>query len=142
MKNRNRVIVILLLVAGLYLVGCREEHALHHVEHPAEIAKIEGSELSRVTLTEKAIQRLDLKTGQVNDQDGRMVVPFSSLIYDPYGQTWVYISPQPRTFMRHKVDIESIEGNLAILKDGPPIGTHVATVAVAELYGAEFEIGH
>ena len=93
-------------------------------------------------MTEKAIERLDLKTDQVNDQGGKKVVPFSSLIYDPQGQTWVYTSPQPRTFVRHKVDVEYIKGNVVFLNDGPPIGTPVASVAVAELYGAEFEVGH
>lgn len=142
MQNRIRMIVIMMVVAGLHLTGCREENALLNVEHPAEIVKIKGSDLSSVTLTDKAIQRLDLKTGLVLDQAGRIVVPFSSLIYDPHGQTWVYINPQPRTFVRHKVDVDTIKGNFAILNNGPPIGTSVATVAVAELYGAEYEIGH
>ena len=142
MLYRIGVILIIIAVAGMPLAGCQKDHGSHKGEHPAEIVKIEGSNLARVTLTAKAIQRLDLKTDQVNDQGGKKVVPFSSLIYDPNGQTWVYTSPQPRTFVRHKVDVEYIKGNIAILNDGPPIGTSVASVAVAELYGAEFEIGH
>jgi hypothetical protein len=31
---------------------------------------------------------------------------------------------------------------MAILKDGPPAGTVVASVGVAELYGTEFKVGH
>ena len=142
MQYRIRVFIIVMFVAGLYLAACQKDHGSHKAEHPAEIVKIEGSDLARVTLTDKAIERLDLKTDQVHDQGGKKVVPFSSLIYDPNGQTWVYTSPQPRTFVRHKVDVEYIKGNIAILNDGPPIGTPVASVAVAELYGAEFEVGH
>lgn len=106
------------------------------------IEKIEGSDLSRVILTDKAITRLDLKTDRVAEQDGRKVIPYSSLIYDPQGQTWVYTSPKANTFVRHMVDVDYIRGDVAVLKDGPSVGTEVASVAVAELYGAETKMGH
>jgi len=148
MKHSNRLMFAGLIIAGLQLTACQKSHSTHHAEHPAEVAKIEGSELSRVTLTEKAIQRLDLKTDQVREAmvkrstSPRNVVPYSSLIYDQKGQTWIYTNPQPRTFVRHKVEVDYIEGDLVVLKDGPPTGTVIATVAVAELYGAEFKVGH
>jgi hypothetical protein len=43
------------------------------------------------------------------------------------------------TFVRHALEVEAIEGNEAILSEGPPAGTLVVTVGTAELYGAEFE---
>ena len=43
--------------------------------------------------------------------------------------------------MRHPVTGEYIEGDRAILLDGPPVGTNVVTVGVAELYGADTGIG-
>ncbi len=66
----------------------------------------------------------------------------SALIYDPKGQTWVYTSPQPRTFVKHKVDVEYVEGDLAVLSDGPPAGTVVVSTAAAEVYGADSGVGH
>src|SRR5438132_13410356 len=72
----------------------------------------------------------------------RKVVPYSALIYDQHGQTWVYTSSSARTFLRHKVEVYHIQGDVAILKDGPPTGTVVASVGVAELYGTEFKVGH
>jgi hypothetical protein len=101
-----------------------------------------------VVLTEAAVQRLGLQTNEVGEQrvsrsaKPRRVVPYSSLIYDPYGVTWVYTSPQPRTFVRQKVDVDYIEGEVAVLNDGPPVGTVVASVGVAELYGTETKVGH
>jgi len=148
MRYNNRWLVAVLVIAGLQITACQKHSEMHEVEHPAEIVKIEGSDLSRVILTEKAIERLDLKTDQVRESrvtgsaSSRMVVPYSSLIYDINGQTWVYTSPEPRTFVRHKVDVDFVEGDLAVLNDGPPVGTVVASVGVAELYGAEFKIGH
>jgi len=142
MRYMNRLMVAALVTAGLQLTACQKQHAAHQAEHPAEIKKIEGSDLSSVTLTEKAMQRLDVKTDRVREQGGKTVVPYSSLIYDPKGQTWVYTSPAPRTFVRHKIDIDHIKGDMVVLNDGPPAGTVVASVAVAEIYGAEFKVGH
>jgi hypothetical protein len=142
MKYIIRLMVAALVIAGLQLIACQRHQGAHHVEHPAEVKKIEGSDLSTVTLTERAMQRLDVKTDQVREQGGKKMVPYSSLIYDPNGQTWVYTSHQPRTFVRHKVDVDKIEGDTVVLNAGPPAGTVVASVAVAELYGTEFKVGH
>lgn len=142
MRFNCRVMVAAIIIAGLQLAACEQHSSTYHVEHPVEVKKIGSSNLSSVTLTDKAIQRLDLKTDSVREQAGKKVVPYSSLIYDPNGQTWIYISPQPRTFVRHKVEVDKIEADTVILTDGPPVGTVVASVAVAELYGAEFKVGH
>jgi hypothetical protein len=137
-----------MVFAGMQLSACQKISDMHQPEHPAEVEHIEGSDLSLVTLTEKAIQRLDLKTEQVREAKVKRsgtplkVVPYSSLIYDPNGQTWIYTSPQPRTFVRHGVEVDYIEGDMVVLNDGPPIGTVVASVGAAELYGTEFRVGH
>jgi hypothetical protein len=142
MKHITRLLVTALITAGLQLTACQRHQGAHHVEHPAEVKKIEGTDLNTVTLTEMAMKRLDVKTEQVREQEGKKVVSYSALIYDPKGQTWVYTNPQPRTFVRHKVDVNRIKGDTAVLNDGPPAGTAIASVAVAEIYGAEFKVGH
>lgn len=148
MIHYNRMMALTLTVVALLSAACQKPHAKHQAEHPAEIKPIEGSDLKSVTLTEKAMQRIDLKTDQVREQrvsrsaSPCKVVPYSSLIYDPKGQTWIYTSPQPRTFVRQKVSVDYIEGNVAVLKGGPPVGTVVASMGVAELYGTEFKVGH
>jgi hypothetical protein len=142
MKHINRLMVAALVIAGLQLAACQKQHAEHHAEHPAEVKKIEGSDLSQVILTERAVQRLDVRTDQVREQGAKKVVPYSSLIYDMNGQTWVYTNPEPRTFVRSKVNVDYIKGDTAFLNDGPPAGTAIASVAVAELYGTEFKVGH
>lgn len=142
MQHINRWIVVVSITAGLQLFGCQRHHDGHHVEHPAEVEHIEGSELSRVILTERAMQRLDVQTAKVGEAQSQKTVPYSALIYDPQGQTWVYTSPQERTFIRHQVTVDRIEGDMAYLSEGPSPGTVVASVAVAEIYGTEFEVGH
>ena len=113
---------------------------------PATVEHIEGSELRRVTLTERAIERIDLQTTSVREEmvDGtlRSVVPYSSIIYDVHGGTWVYTSAKARTFVRHAVEVDTIVGDNVFLRTGPAVGTVVASVGVAELYGTEFAVGH
>jgi len=148
MKNINWLLVAGLMILGLPLTACQRLVTTSKAESPAEVVRVEGSKLNRVTLTERAMQRIALKTDQVREQlmsrsaSLRKVVPYSSLIYDAHGETWVYISPQPRTFVRHKVDVDYIEGDIAVLNDGPPVGTVVASVGVAELYGTDSGVGH
>jgi hypothetical protein len=63
------------------------------------------------------------------------------VIYDLYGGTWLYTSPDVLTFVRTPIVVDSIDGDVAVLAEGPAIGTPVATVGVAELYGADTGIG-
>jgi hypothetical protein len=264
MQYSHRVMVVILVVAGLQLWAHQQVSDADESEQPAHVEHIEGTELSRVTLTEKAIERIGLKTDQVREVDvsrkwivggdvvvlsgsiasrspitpseggdrssvgvrvrlaagevkkvargeparilrpgrddddddddrpgltarqveiqaagdskeptsslyymvddpkhdlvagqrvrvrlalsgkgkKRKVVPYSALIYDPDGDTWVYMSPAPRTFVRQEVEVDYIDGDMAVLDEGPPTGTVIAVVGVAELYGAEFKVGH
>ncbi len=148
----NRWILALLLAAALplaatspALAGGGKSIGKPSGVVPAVVEDIPGSELRRVTLTERAIQRIDLQTDSVREEvvrgSARKVVPYSSLLYDPQGRTWVYTSPGPRIFVRKQIDVDFIEGDRVALRSGPPLGTTVASVGVAELYGAEFKIG-
>ena len=99
--------------------------AVESESEPAHVEPIEGSELSRVTLSEKAAQRLDIQTAQIRDDDRRaprQVIPYSALLYDPTGATWAYTSPEPLTFVRESITVESIQGDLVVLSAGPPTG--------------------
>ena len=71
----------------------------------------------------------------------RLIVPYASVIYGLNGETWVYVQVGDLTFMRQPVVIDYIEDDLAVLVDGPPADTEVATVAVAELYGIDTGVG-
>ena len=145
MKTLNKFFVVLLALSCIQIISCRSNQENHKVEHPATVEDIEGSNLSKITLTEKAAERIGLQTARVNEihqSQKKLVVPYSSIIYDINGQAWVYTSPEERTFVRHKIDIDHIQGNNVFLNDGPPEGTVIATIGVAELYGTEFKVGH
>jgi hypothetical protein len=109
---------------------------------PAQIAVIDGSKIKQLTLTEKAASRLDIQTRVMAEGTGQLTTPYASVVYDSDGGTWVYTVTKPLTYLRQKVVIETIKGDLAYLKSGPPTGTSVVTVGVAELYGTEKGLGH
>src|SRR5687768_2563043 len=68
MRHGNRWLTAVLIIVGLGLAACSQasadEDTASHSE-PAHVEPIAGSELSRVTLTEKASDRLDIQTAQV-----------------------------------------------------------------------------
>jgi multidrug efflux pump subunit AcrA (membrane-fusion protein) len=86
-------------------------------------------------------QGVRVKLSLVESGSMRKVIPYSALIYDLDGSTWIYVSPEPLVFMRQPVTVDFIEGDRVILSDGPSVGTAVATVGVAELYGADTGVG-
>jgi hypothetical protein len=149
MRYKNSLLIAALLSVALPLAACQEgSESSQPIELASMVQHIDGTEFNRVTLSERAIERIDLQTEEVRQtwmdrsQSLRTVVPYSALIYDAEGRTWIYTSPEPRTFVRQAVIVDYIEGDLAVLSQGPAAGTVVASVGVAELYGTEFEVGH
>ena len=65
------------------------------------------------------------------------MVPYGAVYYDAKGAPWVYVNTAPLTFERRRIGVERIEGDVAVLSEGPPVGTPVVTVGAALLYGAE-----
>ena len=144
--NRWIAVILVVILAGLLLPACSMvETSEAASEAPALVEPIEGTELNRLTLTERAAQRLDLQTAQVREEQvsgtQRLVIPYGALIYDLNGDTWIYISPEPLTFVREPITVDTIDGDMVVLTDGPAIGTEVVTVGVPELYGADTGIG-
>lgn len=87
-------------------------------------------------------QRVRVELSLAGSKTPRRVVPYGAVIYDLKGDTWVYTTTAPLTFVREKVTVDFIEGDLAVLSQGPAAGTQIAAVGAAELYGTEFGVGH
>ncbi len=109
---------------------------------PAQLTAIDGSKLKQLVLTEKAAKRLDIQVGAMANGEGKLTTPYSSIVYDSDGGAWVYTVSKPLTYVRQKIVVETIKGDLAYLKNGPLSGTSVVTIGVAELYGTEKGLGH
>lgn len=143
MRPTIRGIALVPLVAALLLAACGEAPSDEHViDEPATVQEVEDGEVARVTITQKAAERLDIQTALVEAVGERTVVPSAAVLVDPAGDFWVFTNPEPLVFVRHKISIDYEEGNQAFLTDGPPAGSKIVTVGVAELYGAEYGVGH
>jgi len=70
-----------------------------------------------------------------------LVVPWSAVLHDTTGGTWVYENTAPQHYVRRRVEVQRVvEGN-AVLIRGPAIGAKVVTAGAAEIFGTEFGTG-
>ena len=104
---------------------------------PAVAEEIEGSDLKRLTLTEKAVERLGIQVAEVADN----TIPYAAVLYGLDGETFVYTNPEPLVYIRAPIVVDHIDGDRAVLAEGPPSGTSVVTVGGAEMIGIEFGLG-
>lgn len=149
MKRNISGLAVALLIAGMFLSACganapaagnapdTEEQKTITIEH------LDGKQPARATLSEEAAKRLDIQTATAADETvngaQRVVIPYSAILYDTEGKAWTYTNPEPLVFFRHPITVDHINGDKAVLSEGPPAGMKVVTVGAAELYGAEVE---
>ena len=129
-----------LIVVGLMLAGCKEVPSNLVKSEPYELEAIKGTDLNRVKLSDKTAARIDLQTVRIQGNGKHKLVPHDALIYNPFGQVFVYTKPEPRTYLRAPVTVTRAVGNRVVLSAGPPVGTEVVTVGAAELLATEYVI--
>ncbi len=70
-----------------------------------------------------------------------LAVPYSSIIYDIRGGTWVYVRSAPQVYIRTRVDLDHVSDGLAVIIRGLSPGDEVVYAGAAELFGTEFGVG-
>lgn len=148
---KQKIGFLALIVVALQLAACQKNTSSYVEIHPAHIEHVEGSDFSKVELTEEAFKRIGILTTDIAEETVaqgqgapqlKKVIPYSAVIYSPHGETWVYTNPEPRVFIRDVVEVEYVEKGKAILSKAPAVGTKIVVQGVAELYGTEYEVGH
>jgi hypothetical protein len=133
-----------LIVVGLSVAACADKAAEEEGDSgAATVEAVKGSDLSQVTLTEEAAKRIDVQLGAVGANAGGegTQIPYSSVLYDPQGDTWAFVNVKGLTFVRAPITIDHIDGDVAFLAEGPPTGTKIVKVGATQLYGAEIGVG-
>ena len=139
---------VALLLAGTAVTGCARSSAdeVATADEPAVVTPVEGSDdLHRIQLTADAAERIGLTLATVSvaarqsaaDGVRPEAVAAGAVVYDSKGVTWVLVQQQHLTFQRARVVVSRVVGDTAVLRSGPPVGSQVALVGVAELKGAE-----
>lgn len=129
-----------LAIVGLLLAGCSQAPASADKEEAIHIEEL-ASGLKSLTLSAKAAERLGVETAPVTEAGATMTIPYAAIIYDAQGATWAYVNTEPLVYTRAAVVVDEIEGDTAVITDGPASGTPVVTTGAAELYGAEIGVG-
>lgn len=70
-----------------------------------------------------------------------LVIPYSAIVYDMYGGAWVYVNAESHIYVRQRVELLHVLGDLAVLARGPALGAKVVSAGAAELFGTEFGVG-
>ena len=81
-------------------------------------------------------QRVGVALKQTGE-DESLTVPWSAVIHDIYGGTWVYEQVDDRQFARKRVVVRFVTDGTAVLASGPAVGARVVVAGAAELFGAE-----
>jgi outer membrane murein-binding lipoprotein Lpp len=137
------------VLAGLALSGCAQAPAEEEeaATHEVKVERYDATNVVHVRLTAAAAKRLGIRTQPVQELvvggtgSPRSTIPSVAVIYDPEGKTWAYTNPQPLLFVRVPVVVVLVQGDRAILTQGPAVGTPVVTVGAALLLGAETGVG-
>lgn len=146
MRTRRLTTAPIAAVAVALLASCTPVAQTHLEPAPAVIEKIDGTDLHRITLTERAAERLGIQTAAAETVavDGsptdRLVIPYSAVFYGSDGATWAYANPEPLVFLRASIEVDYVVDDLAVLESGDA-GMTVVSVGAAELYGAESGLG-
>lgn len=138
-RKRAATAAVAAAVATLLLAACggKIDDGYVIADDPGTVEQIEGTDRWKVTLTDPASNRLRLETSPVIETAQGLVVPATAVFVDPHGHWWVYTNPAPNEFVREEVKVKQETNGQVVLKVGPPVGTEVVTVGVAELYGVE-----
>jgi hypothetical protein len=142
-STRRLAALSALMALSLPLSGCAkvaEEEA--EAEKAATVEKIGDTGQNKVILLEEAAKRLGIETAEVSELDARHeAVPYSAVIYDAEGHSWVFTTSEELNYVKAPITIDRIDGDRAILTEGPPPGTEVVTQGAEELFGVEDGIG-
>lgn len=141
MRRINGLILSIAVAASL--IACTSTSSAPAKVQAVQLEKGKDGQPNRLTLTQKASERLGVQLAKIAAAPNQSrTVPTDAIIYDLNGNTWVFVGVAPFTFERRSVTVTTLKGKTAFLSDSPALGTEVATVGVAELYGADQGLGY
>ena len=135
---------ICLAASALALAACSTAPA-PELASPAQVVPVAGSNIPRLELTHRAVQRLGIQTRPVTAAapgaaGATKVIPYAAVVYDTDGSSWTYVEIAADTYVRRPITVTVIRGDVALMSAGPPVGAQVVTVGSPELLGTEYNI--
>ena len=110
-RARQALAVLVVLVVGLLLSGCRQiEEVSAATYQPAKVTEVANLDVKQVQFSATGAEQVDLQTEAAQRNGRHTVVPHAALIYDGQGVPWVYTVTAPLTFLRAKVVVDRVVG--------------------------------
>ena len=130
------------LACLLGLQSCaKKPDASHAVAVKHSTVTAVGDGINRITLSSEAVKRLRLEFATPAKKGEQLTLPYKTLLYDPNGKEWAYVSESDTTFKRVALKVSNIDGDTVVYTEGPQPPQQVVTWGAAELFGIEFGIG-
>jgi len=134
----------ILLTAAVIAVtaGCGSSAPTAAQSPTSKLVTLPGSATPSVVLTPLGARRIGLETAAVSTGPGGAVTfPYAALLYEPNGQTAVYVSAGTLTYTRHFVTVATIDGDQVTVTSGVTPGERVVTDGAEELLGVQNGVG-
>src|SRR5439155_12384927 len=68
MRRDYRLWAVVAILAGLQTAACTQKAEILSEIKPAKVERVQGTDLPRLTLTPKAVERLDIKTAALREE--------------------------------------------------------------------------
>jgi hypothetical protein len=108
---------------------------------PARMERIGHSPTLSVVLTPLGARRIGIETAPAVANGPLVVIPYSALLYEPNGQTAVYVKVSALAYTRRFVTVSTVNDNQVMLTGGLQPGTEVVTRGGEELLGVQNGVG-
>ena len=131
---------LVVIAAAFGGTACDEVPSNLRENQPYEVQGPEDAAIKTVKMEDATAALVPVKTTKVRREGDRKVVPHNAVIYNPDGDVFVYTKPKAETYIREPIEVVRVNGNRAVLSDGPASGTTIVTTGSAELLATEYEI--
>jgi cobalt-zinc-cadmium efflux system membrane fusion protein len=90
----------------------------------------------------RPMQRVTVTLNTQNQSTHALTLPWSAVVFDIYGGSWVYRQKSKYTYERKRIFLDYVSGHQAIISEGPPEGSMVVVNGALELFGVETGFAH
>ena len=163
MPFAKRPVALVALVLGIAVAGCGSSQPDASIAPSARLVGATGAAPGQIILSQLGKQHIGVQTSPVKTvptpppvvtttvvagvkhttstpaprPSASVIVPYSALVYDPNGKTYVFTQRSPLTYTEVQATVDRIDGDSAYLSAGPHAGAAVVTVGAEELYGVQ-----
>ncbi|MGI9086076.1 MAG: hypothetical protein ACR2FE_12465 [Aeromicrobium sp.] len=161
--DRRMAAALVATLLAVAPVACKQAEAVEATHYqPSKITPAKNGGHPVVTLTKLGASQIGLQTAPVEAKKTPVpaagtevlveaptepakelkTIPYAAVLYDGVdGQPYVFVNTDGLSFHREDVTIDNVDEQLVDISSGPPVGTRVVTVGIAQIHGAELEYG-